>query len=183
MKISEIRDIFLVDCENVGYKNLDILNNQLVFYFTSNTKHVTIVNENEREVHMNHRYQKNALDNLIIMKLGFFIRHYGKSIAYHIISKDRGFDTIIDYLESEGVLVKRHNLFDYDDNILKIGKILIDSLNPDEYSDLDDIYDYWLNHEYYNENVLSSMIGEKFNSRFNKSERKAIVSYLLYEGI
>ena len=53
---------------------------------------------------------KNALDFVLACELG---GHCGwdRNAAYHIISKDKGFDAVVEHLQSHGIRVARHEAF------------------------------------------------------------------------
>lgn len=89
-------DIYLVDCENVGCRYLNIRNKtSRVYYFISGGRmswgSFDLSNRNHSLIIAEHAGGKDALDFCIDGYLGFLICHYGKKVCYHIVSKDRGF--------------------------------------------------------------------------------------------
>ena len=53
---------------------------------------------------------KNALDFVLACELGGYCAHQ-RDAAYHIISKDKGFDAVVEHLSSHGIKVNRHESF------------------------------------------------------------------------
>lgn len=105
----KLKSIYLVDCENVGSNHLDILSDtSLVYYFTSNSRHIDNLKDYEKEVYCEHECIRDYLDFIIDGKLGFLIRHYGKEVNYIIVSKDKGFDGVRNHWVSSGYKVYRY---------------------------------------------------------------------------
>lgn len=90
-----MRYIYFVDCENVGTTRLSGKpRGSLIFYFTSGRSRMGGLAESEREVKVQHRRQKNALDFVLDTYLGFMMSRFGKSVKYVIVSNDKGFDLV-----------------------------------------------------------------------------------------
>ena len=105
-----MKRVYLVDCENVGFSNfdnIDISKDTQVYYFTSNNTHVAKLESYEFEVHVEHNHEKDALDFIIHTKLGSLIQEYGKDAGYQIVSKDKGFDVVVDFLTKLGYVIIR----------------------------------------------------------------------------
>lgn len=100
-------NIYLVDCENMGYRKLSTNKTDLVYYFTSNDKTIENLQKNEREVHVNHNCIKDSLDFVIDSELGFLLRHYGKTVNYHIVARDKGYDIVVEFWQTKGYSIER----------------------------------------------------------------------------
>lgn len=94
-----IKDYYIVDCENVGLSHIKLSERVDVGidYVTSILKKKFITNKYGNLVYIKHNQMKDALDFCVATQLGYAIATYGHNIAYHIVSKDRGFDNIVDY--------------------------------------------------------------------------------------
>lgn len=108
----KIENIYLVDCENVGLKNIEgVPQGSLVVYFTSNNQRMQKLVDNEtvteREYHCEIVYNPNAMDFVITTSLGWFVATYGKSVKYTIVSKDHGFDYAVCVWVADGYDVER----------------------------------------------------------------------------
>lgn len=111
----EIKHIYLVDIENTGPHNMDeseIKPNSLVVYFTSNHSR-RMTNLRRRETFVEKEFYRkitpapNAMDFVITATLGWFVREYGQSAEYILVSNDKGYDTCIEMLTDEGYRVNR----------------------------------------------------------------------------
>ena len=103
-------DIYLVDCENVGLHHIKTWsNNILVYYFTSNESTIGSLQPHEREVHVYHSRNKDALDFIIDTKLGHLLCYYGKNVNFHIISYDKGFNDVCRFWQLQGYKVVRND--------------------------------------------------------------------------
>lgn len=114
---------FLIDIENVGKSFLEgiedlsandtliICNNTMVYSDFSPfiLEGLKKTKATVKKFYI-HSTAKNAMDFELTMELGFLIAKYGEKAQYFVVSKDRGFDIINDYLKNkgmEGTVVKR----------------------------------------------------------------------------
>ena len=123
MKNKPTKRFFLIDIENVGKSFLEgiedltsndtliICNNTLVY---SDFSPVILEGLQKTRAKVKKFYirntAKNAMDFELIMELGFLIARHGENAQYFVVSKDRGFDIINDYLKNKGMndtVVKR----------------------------------------------------------------------------
>ena len=107
----------LIDYENVQPKNLALLRGhtvKLVVFIGANQKNVPIdFAEVLQDFGSNACYQKitgngpNALDFHIAFYLGELAAQ-DKNAYFHIVSRDKGFDPLVDHLKERKLLVHRH---------------------------------------------------------------------------
>ncbi len=106
-------NMYLVDYENVGdsavmgIKNL-VPGERVVIFFSKNAKALTFELWNEmteckatKDVKMVEHPGKNALDFQLSSHLGFAICKYPHFENFVIVSKDTGFQTLVDFWEKE----------------------------------------------------------------------------------
>lgn len=112
--------VYLVDYENVhdagiaGITKLTV-NDKVVIFCSNNTKsvtmdtHISIVQSKAKIDHIKTaKTAKNYLDFQLSTMLGYLIGK-GEKGPYYIISKDTGFDSVVDYWKSNSVTIKRQN--------------------------------------------------------------------------
>jgi uncharacterized coiled-coil protein SlyX len=99
-----IRNIYFVDCENVGFQHLIGINNaeSRVYYFCKTVQKDFQPDYNEFLLETNHNGCKDALDFIIDSYLGYQIRNFGKGITYTIVSTDQGFINTVNFWKSQG---------------------------------------------------------------------------------
>lgn len=104
-----ILEAYFVDCENVGYACINcVKETSRVFYFTSDIYKIkSNIEPHERIVQVETNQVKNGLDFIIDAELGYYIRCYGKKCNYYIVSKDKGFDIVIDFYKSRSYKIER----------------------------------------------------------------------------
>lgn len=116
MKNSPVKRFFLIDIENVGKTFLEgiegltendtliICNNTMVY---SDFSPVILEGLQKTKAAVKKFYirntAKNAMDFELVMELGFLIAKNGDRAQYFVVSKDRGFDIINDYLRNKGM--------------------------------------------------------------------------------
>ena len=109
--------LIFVDYENVSIKGLSGIENlgedSIVYLFYSeNTAHlpmatVAALNNSGAEVkYILTRVGKNALDFTLSSVLGFVIKERLQEDTFYIVSKDKGFDVLVDYWKGDKVTVK-----------------------------------------------------------------------------
>lgn len=183
-------DIYLVDCENVGTRGLEVSNKtSLVYYFTSNTVYKEDLSNNEIEVHIEHNVERNALDFIIDTKLGFLLRHYGREVNFYIISDDKGYNVVADYWKSQG-----YSVFTSHDGSGKYPQankveltykyaMTISNFTEKDFRKLQNVYMSWARSKLRNYQVLYSQIVRAFHSILSKSEYSIVCNYLYYIGL
>ena len=106
-----------VDYENVSIKGLtgiEKLNEDTVVYlfYSENTAHLpmsTVATLNGSKAEMRYiltKTGKNALDFVLASVLGFVIKERFQEDTFYILSKDKGFDILVDYWKTNKVAVK-----------------------------------------------------------------------------
>ena len=106
-----------VDYENVSIKGLtgiEKMNEDTVVYlfYSENTAHlpmstVAILNGSKAEMrYILTKTGKNALDFVLASVLGFVIKERFQEDTFYILSKDKGFDVLVDYWKTNKVTVK-----------------------------------------------------------------------------
>lgn len=110
--------VFLIDYENVSASGLDglesLTENDLIYiFYTENADRLTFsAHRRLIETAAQIRYYKvehgtkNALDFQLATYLGYLIHESGK-IPYYIISKDNGFDSVINFWSKQNIAVRR----------------------------------------------------------------------------
>lgn len=110
-------NLIFVDYENVSIKGLSGIENlgddSIVYLFYSeNTAHLpmtTVATLNSSKADMRYiltKVGKNALDFTLASVLGFVIKERFQEDAFYIVSKDKGFDVLVDYWKGNKVTVK-----------------------------------------------------------------------------
>lgn len=178
------KEIYLVDCENIGYQHLSF--DGKIFYFTSGTYFMDDLEANEREIHVYHDGIKDALDFILDTKLGYLICHYGKSYKYRIVSMDKGYENIIRFWGSQGynidsVLLSENNNREFK-SILSNSDI-IKGLSSAEKSKLSNVFASWYRSKKKSKSVLKSSIDKAFSKSLSTSVRNDIVDYLYKEVV
>ncbi|MCR5205981.1 MAG: hypothetical protein K6E47_13135 [Lachnospiraceae bacterium] len=115
-------DYFLVDYENIGtegLKNLSRLNSgdSIVLFYSDQCRNISL-EVIDHIIKMKLQYScfkvkngtKNALDFHLCTYLGYLIKQSGAESSYFIISRDKGYDCLIDYGKELGVDVQRIEL-------------------------------------------------------------------------
>lgn len=104
-----INQLYIVDSENVGTKQLGLKNTNgvLVVYMVDNKLQMRTLKSYEKAIRVAHTGCKNALDFIIATELGSAVKTYGKETMYFIVSNDKGFDNVVNYWKSKNVKVKR----------------------------------------------------------------------------
>lgn len=116
MKINTTRRFFLIDIENVGksfldgienltvYDTLIICNNTMVYPDFSPTilEGLKKTKATVKKFYIN-SVSKNAMDFELMVEIGFLIATHGSNAEYFVVSKDRGFDIIDDYIKNKGL--------------------------------------------------------------------------------
>lgn len=122
-----MKRFFFVDIENVGKSFLNgidkltiedtliICNNTMVHkeFSPAILEGLTKTRATIRKFYIHNAY-KNAMDFELVIELGFLIHENGSHAQYYIVSNDRGFDVVNDYLKNKGlsITVKRIPSFD-----------------------------------------------------------------------
>ncbi len=110
-------NLIFVDYENVSIKGLSGIENlgddSIVYLFYSeNTAHLpmtTVATLNSTKAEMRYiltKVGKNALDFTLASVLGFVIKERFQEDTFYIVSKDKGFDVLVDYWKGNKVTVK-----------------------------------------------------------------------------
>ena len=110
-------NLIFVDYENVSIKGLNGIENleddSIVYLFYSeNTAHlpmtmVATLNSTKAEMrYILTKVGKNALDFTLASVLGFVIKERFQEDTFYIVSKDKGFDVLVDYWKGNKVTVK-----------------------------------------------------------------------------
>ena len=110
-------NLIFVDYENVSIKGLNGIENlgddSIVYLFYSeNTAHLpmtTVATLNSSKSEMRcilTKVGKNALDFILASVLGFVIKERFQEDTFYIVSKDKGFDVLVDYWKGNKVTVK-----------------------------------------------------------------------------
>ena len=110
-------NLIFVDYENVSIKGLNGIENlgddSIVYLFYSeNTAHLpmtTVATLNSSKAEMRcilTKVGKNALDFILASVLGFVIKERFQEDTFYIVSKDKGFDVLVDYWKGNKVTVK-----------------------------------------------------------------------------
>lgn len=186
-------DIYLIDCENMGYRRLSVKDDSLVYYFTSNSKTVENLQKNEREIHVNHNYIKDSLDFVVDSELGFLLRHYGKSVNYHIIARDRGYDIVVEFWRTKGYFIERCiDAIFLDDSQQIINKHIDKMKLTYDYAKatsgfssksirtMTNIFNNWLLSKAKSYSILYNQISKSFLYPYGKQVCDAICDYLYY---
>jgi len=110
--------VYLIDYENVhdagivGIAKLTA-NDKVTIFCSANTKslamdtHISIVESKAKIEHIKTaKTAKNYLDFQLSTKLGYMIGK-GEKGPYYIISKDTGFDSVVDYWQANSITIKR----------------------------------------------------------------------------
>lgn len=184
------KDIYLVDCENIGYKhyNIDITDNILIYYFTSNNATVGLLKPHEREIYVEHSGRKNALDFVIDTKLGHLLCYYGRKVCFHIISCDKGYDDVCQYWNTQGYYVVRNETIiektiTDSDYCLRANYDLISSdFSSKEQKKLKNVYISWYRSKHKDYGVLRSQVFRVFK-RIGEDGIKTMCDYLYYIGL
>lgn len=110
--------VFLIDYENVSASGLDGLESltaadTVYIFYTENADRLTFsAHRRLLETAAQIRYYKvesgtkNALDFQLVTYLGYLIRESAEA-AYYIISKDSGFDSVINFWSKQSIAVRR----------------------------------------------------------------------------
>lgn len=138
--------VFLIDYENVSSSGLDGLehlttDDAVFIFYSENADRLTFDAHRRLMASMArvHYFKaesgsKNALDFQLASYLGYLI-HENRSAAYHIISKDAGFDSVIKFWGRQGVSVQRLSNLDVETSHLmqtELKQILTDLLDEQE---------------------------------------------------
>ena len=110
-------NLIFVDYENVSIKGLNGIENlgddSIVYLFYSeNTAHLpmtAVATLNSSKADMRYiltKVGKNALDFTLASVLGFVIKERFQEDTFYIVSKDKGFDVLVDYWKGNKVTVK-----------------------------------------------------------------------------
>jgi len=59
---------------------------------------------------------KNAMDLELVLELGFLMAEYGAQAQYFVVSKDRGFDIVNDYIQNKGLYTVVRRIPSVDDS-------------------------------------------------------------------
>jgi len=138
--------VFMIDYENVSVSGLEGLEHLTVddivyIFYTENADRLTFsAHRRLLECAAQIRYykaetgSKNALDFQIVTYLGYLIRE-NSSAVYHLVTKDSGFDSVINFWKKQDVQVSR--IADLSapcscEQVNEMKEILKDTLNPDE---------------------------------------------------
>lgn len=113
---------FLIDIENVGKSFLDgiedltendtliICNNTMVYseFSPAILEGLQKTKATVQKFYINN-VSKNAMDFELSVEIGFLIAKYGDKAQYFVVSKDRAFDIVNDYIKNKGLstVVKR----------------------------------------------------------------------------
>lgn len=183
------KEIYLVDCENVGYKNLSY--DGKIFYFTSGTNFMENLKSNEKEVHVYHDGCKDALDFILDTKLGYLICHYGKAYKYRIVSMDKGYENIVRYWGSQGYNVGTIQGNLCENSVSEKGKksfdIILKGCDVTGWSDSDikklgNVFRSWLKSKEKSKSVLSKEVNKAFKN-LSICVRENLVDYLYKEVV
>lgn len=110
---------FLVDYENIGFSwmknDVGIREGDILIVFYSEQRKGLNLDEMDNLLKLNVDIQllkvrvgsKNALDFQLTTHLGYLIGTHLKSSNFHIISNDKGFDTVCEYWRKEQYFVDR----------------------------------------------------------------------------
>lgn len=110
-------NIIFVDYENVSIKGLSGIENlgedsMVYLFYSENTAHLpmtTVATLNSTKAEMRYiltKVGKNALDFTLASVLGFVIKERFQEDTFYIVSKDKGFDVLVDYWKGNKVAVK-----------------------------------------------------------------------------
>lgn len=103
------KTIYLVDCENVGYKSIN-KPDATVYYFCTELKFKLSLGEFSEVVL--HEKARNAMNLIVTTKLGYLINRYERNAKYIIVSYDSDFDVAINFWRDYGYDVTRVNKVD-----------------------------------------------------------------------
>lgn len=115
-------DLYLVDFENVQKDGLKGISKafpgaQVAVFYSGSSKVMDRIEELKKlypecsiELFYHHKIHKNYADFQICTYLGYFIEHYKKDLGrICIVSRDTGFDSVIDFWSEAGVAVIRQD--------------------------------------------------------------------------
>lgn len=186
----KINKIFFVDCENVGMNFIpphSDNNDILTYYFTSNFSYFkNTLKPGQKNIHIFHENEKDALDFVIDTQIGFAVRQYGKNVKYYIVSKDSGFEIIAKYWGQQGYKIYIHqanpNTLTKDEKLImkrKYDTIVDQKLSTKDKKKLMNIYNSWLNSNNQNNNILKDNIKRsKIVTMLSITEIETICDYL-----
>lgn len=109
LKLRKYKEIYFVDCENVGYLlPRKIPETSLIYMFVSDPyvieklqsrffKQVVVIDLSQ--IVKNHA--KNAMDFCIVSKIGEMLKYVNSTQKMIIVSKDKGYDAAIDYMKND----------------------------------------------------------------------------------
>ena len=179
-----MKNVYLVDCENVGKDNLIVNSDSTVYYFTSNHMKKMKLSDTEQEIHIEHNREKNALDNVILVSLGILICRYGNEVTYHIISKDKGYDFICNFLTESGYTIKRHDSF-YNEkdcaekmHFVNCADNITATFTKEDSDFVAKTYRDWINTAFCVVDDLQNQIDGYFKDKLSNLDRKILVGYL-----
>ena len=168
LKVSNPKDIYLIDSENIHsiWKDLLTFDNSSYFYvfYTENSPHINyedlihISKFNYKISYIKCFIGNNALDFQLVSYLGYLIGKFPDT-RYHIVSRDSGFDSALNFWQRKHISIDRLTLnaqntlaevlLDNNDNSLAIDIIdtqfreELKSVLPSDYEDkLEEIMDF-----------------------------------------
>ena len=110
-------NLIFVDYENVSIKGLSGIENLsedsvVYLFYSENTAHLpmaTVATLNNSKAEMKYiltKVGKNALDFILSSMIGYVMKDSTEEDIFYIISKDKGFDVLVDYWKRENRIVK-----------------------------------------------------------------------------
>ena len=180
--VNNINEIYLVDVENVGFININSKSkNYKVFYISSsNFKNVNSLPSNCEVINYKHDGCKDALDFILDTYLGYLIATYGKSVNYHIVSDDRGYENVCGFWLEQGYSVTCNSI-----GVRKLtpkqyqGYILIRDMSYNETKRCMNIFKSYLNTDNKNRNQFEVNLLHSLNKYgYSKNEISKIADYL-----
>ena len=109
-----LKHIYIVDCDSVGYQNINpiVRKNSMVLYFGTRDDGIAIFDKNAEFVEI--VKTEYGLARIISLELGRCIAMYGRNVMYYIVSKDKVFNALVEYAQRGGYYVYRYSGFDSD---------------------------------------------------------------------
>ncbi len=184
-----ITDVYLVDCENVGNKSLELSPSCKVLYFISYGQ-IASPRENDVVIPVSHDGSKNALDFILDSWLGYLICQYADTVKYHIVSEDKGFETIVGYWKSLGVPIcseKRPNEYKNPESKASYKPHstakLLSSLPPDRKCKVKNIYTNWMRSKHKKKSSMVNNISGCLKGYVSRRQTMQICDYLMKVGL
>lgn len=181
--------IYLVDCENVGYKTFKSFREdyRVVYFYSQESSNSILLRGIDTAIKVNHDGSKNALDFIIDSYLGYLIAQNSRLVNYHIVSEDKGYETVCKYWRDRGYNVTCGAL-DSDSEPLEIyqcntGETLVSTMSESLIKKCKNVYKSYNRSKAKDKGNFIIDLSRCLNKySYSKSQIHIIADYLIEEG-